>query len=259
MKRLLFLLAAALLFINGCQKNNTQLLETITKLEQRIEVLEKRLTAPPPQQQPPAQAEQTQPFDLPVGASHVWGPANAPLTLVKFSDYQCPFCHRAHETFVEKLMEDKELAGKFNVVFKQFPLSFHQRARPAAKAALAAGEQGHDCFWKMTKLLYVGQRELTDENFKKWAGQVECTLKNGSKGKLNATKFWSDYTSKDAEYEKVIKEDMDLGMNKAGVRGTPSFFLNGWKLGQRSVEAVKQLIKDKNLLGGGDKGVEAGT
>jgi protein-disulfide isomerase len=225
--------------------------ERIAKLEQRIELLEKRISATPSPQQPSAQAEQTQAYDIPIGNSYVWGNPDAPITLIKFSDYQCPFCDKAHATFVEKIFDDPQLKDKVKVIFKHFPLSFHKNARPASKAALAAGEQGHDCFWQMTKKLYSGQRELTEENYKKWAKEIKCTQKNGVVAQLDAAKFWSDYTSKDAEYEKMIKDDIDLGMNKANVRGTPTFFLNGWKLGQRSVEAVKQMIEEKGLIAGG--------
>lgn len=251
MKKLLLLSGAVLLLGMGCKKTDPQIADRIAKLEQRIEVLEKRLSAAPTPQTPPAQQEQTAAYDLPVGESYVMGNPQAPLTLVKFSDYQCPFCLRAHETFVEKIFDDPQLKDKVKVVFKHFPLSFHKSARPASKAALAAGEQGHDCFWQMTKKLYTGQRELTEDNFKKWAKEVRCKQKSGNVEALNAEKFWTDYTSKDATYEKMIKDDMDLGMNKASVRGTPSFFLNGWKLGQRSVEALKQMVDEKGLVAGG--------
>ncbi len=252
MKKLIFLSGLALLLSTGCQKNNKEIVEKVAKLEERLALLEKRISAQPPAaQQPPAQAEQTAAYDLPVGNSYVWGNPNAPVTLTKFSDYQCPFCSRAHDSFVEKVITDAALKDKVKVVFKHFPLSFHKAARPASKAALAAGEQGHDCFWEMTKKLYAGQKDLTDDNFKKWAKEVKCSAKPGEAQKpLNADKFWTDYTSKDAAYEKMIKDDMDLGMNTANVRGTPSFFLNGWKLNQRSVEAVKQLIEEKGLLAG---------
>lgn len=251
MKRLIFLSGLVLLLSVGCQKNNKEIVEKVAKLEERIAVLEKRISAQPAAQTPPAQAEQTAAYDLPIGNSYVWGNPSAPVTLVKFSDYQCPFCFRAHETFVEKIFSDPVLKDKVKVVFKHFPLSFHKSARPASKAALAAGEQGHDCFWEMTKKLYSGQKELTDDNYKKWAKEVKCAKTPGAAPTpLNAEKFWTDYTGKDADYEKMIKEDMDLGMNKANVRGTPSFFLNGWKLGQRSVEAVKQLIEEKGMLAG---------
>lgn len=251
MKRLIISVGLGLLFAAGCQKNNKEVAEQIAKLEQRIEALEKRLSAAPGGQQGQAQAEQTQAFDLPIGTSYVKGNPNAPITLVKFSDYQCPFCFRAQETFVDKIFDDPQLKDKVKVVYKHFPLSFHKQARPASKAALAAGEQGSDCFWAMTNKLYAGQRELTEDNFKKWAKEVKCTQKDGKVAPLNVAKFESDYKNKDADYERMIKEDMDLGMNKAGVRGTPSFFLNGWKLGQRSVEAVKQMIQEKGMVAGG--------
>lgn len=252
MKRLVVFSSLVLLFSMGCQKKDTQITDRVAKLEQRIDLLEKRLSAAPAQQQqPPAQAEQNQAYDLPVGNSYVWGNPNAPVTLVKFSDYQCPFCNRAHESLVEKIFEDPQLKDKVKVVFKHFPLSFHKSAKPASKAALAAGEQGSDCFWQMTKKLYVGQRELTEDNFKKWAKEIKCNNKEGKLVQFDDKKFWSDYTSKDAVYEQMIKDDMELGMSKANVRGTPSFFLNGWKLGQRNVEAVKQLIEEKQLVAGG--------
>jgi protein-disulfide isomerase len=250
MTRLILLGSVILLLGIGCKKKDNELLDRVAKLEQRIELLEKRLGALPGQQAK-AQAEQTEAFDIPIGESYVWGNPSAPITLVKFSDYQCPFCNRAHETFVEKIFEDPSLKDKVKVVFKHFPLAFHKNARPASKAALAAGEQGHDCFWQMTKKLYVGQRELTEDNFKKWAKEVKCTHKGGHVAALDAQKFWSDYTSKDATYEKMIQDDVNLGMHKANVRGTPTFYVNGWQLGQRSVDAVKQLIEEKGLIAGG--------
>lgn len=251
MKRVL-LLGGIFLLMNGCNKSsNKELTDRIAKLEQRIEVLEKLATAPAAKPQPTAQAEQSAAYQLPIGKSYVKGNPNAPITITKFSDYQCPFCNRAQESFVDKLFEDPELKGKVKVVFKHFPLSFHKNARSASKAALAAGEQGHDCFWEMTKKLYSGQRELSEENYKKWAKDIKCKGANGKEVAFDGKKFWSDYTSKDADYEKMIKEDMELGMTTANVRGTPTFFVNGWKLPGRSVEAVKQIVKEKQLVAGG--------
>jgi protein-disulfide isomerase len=245
MKKIIALAALFTLLSTSCQKKDDQLTDRIAKLEKRIELLEKRLTAVPAQ--PPQAAEQTQAYDIPVGKSFVLGNPNAPITLSKFTDFQCPFCARAHETFVEKIFEDPELKDKVKVVFKHFPLSFHQNAKSASKAALAAGEQGSDCFWKMTKLLYNGQRELSEDNYKKWASEVSCKKNDGSVAALDATKFWNDYKNKDADYEAQIAADIKLGTENAAVRGTPSFYLNGWKLGQRSVEAVKSLIAEKAL------------
>jgi protein-disulfide isomerase len=249
MKRLIFGSAFALLFGFGCQKN-TQLIEQIAKLEKRIELLEQRIKAAPAPGAPKQEEPQAQAFEIPVGDSFVWGNPSASITLTEFTDYQCPFCVKVHTDLIEKIQEDPELKSKVKVVFKHFPLSFHKNARPASKAALAAGEQGSDCFWKMTKVLYNKQKELsgelTTEDYKKWASEVQCD-QNGKVAGLNVDKFVADLKNNDAKYEKTIQADMDLGANKAQVRGTPSIYVQGWKLGQRSVEAVKQLIKDKNL------------
>jgi protein-disulfide isomerase len=252
MKKLICISILGLLIGSGCQKKDNQLTDRIAKLEQRIELLEKRLSAAPtpPGQQP----EQTQPYDLPVGKSYVLGNPQAPVTLTMFTDIQCPFCERAHSSFVEKIAEDPQLKDKVKVVWKHFPLSFHKNARSASKAAMAAGEQGQDCFWQMAKKLYAGQKELSDENYKKWSKEVKCSHGDGKLAALDSKKFWEDYTAKgneDGVYDKMIKEDMDLAMNKANVRGTPSFFLNGLRLNQRSVEAVKQMIEEKGMLAGG--------
>ena len=246
MKKFIAFSIFALILGNGCQKNSPQVPDRLAEIEKRLDLIEKRLTAAP--EKPAEPAEQTAAYDLPVGDSYVWGNKSAPITITKFSDYQCPFCHRAHESFIEKVMEDPELKDKVKVVFKHFPLSFHKNAKSASKAALAAGEQGDDCFWQMTKELYVGQGDLSEDNFKKWAGEVKCKTKSGTEANLNKEQFWTDYKANDAKYEAMIKADMDLGMSKANVRGTPSFFVNGWKLGARSVEEVKRVIAAKSLI-----------
>jgi protein-disulfide isomerase len=240
MKKIL-LLTSIILLANGCQKAANQVLEKVAQLEKRIELLEKKLQGP--QAQKPE--EQAKAFDIPVGKSYIWGNPNAPITITKFSDYECPFCSRG-SVFLDKVMEDPTLKDKVKIVFKHFPLSFHKNARPASKVALAAGEQGHDCFWKMSKKLYQGQKELSDENYKKWAKEIKCKQGNAEKP-LNVDKLLSDLKNNDAKYEAMIKEDMELGTTKAEVRGTPSFFINGWRLGRRDVEAVKEIITQKKL------------
>ena len=89
----------------------------------------------------------------------------------------------------------------------------------------------------MNDKLYGGQRELTAENFSKWAGEIGLDIK----------KFEKALKDNDAKYEDVIKKDSELGQKEAKVRGTPSIFVNGWELRQRSVDGVKAIIKDKNL------------
>ena len=165
------------------------------------------------------------------------GKKDAKITLMIWSDYQCPFCGRV-EPVLRDTVNDPELKDKVNVVYKQFPLSFHQNARPASKAALAARDVGGDkAFWDFSKKMFENQKDLNAENFSKWAGEVGVDVK----------KFEKNLKDNDAKYEQIIKEESELGSKAAKVRGTPSLFVNGWELRTRSVDGVKQLIKDKNL------------
>jgi protein-disulfide isomerase len=239
MKKLI-LSAAAVGLLAACQPpagGSKELAERIEKLEKKVEALEKNKgAAAPARAEPPAQ---TAAYNIPLGDSPIMGKKDAKVTVTIFSDYQCPFCARV-DPMLHEIVKDPELKDKVNVTFKQFPLSFHQNAKPAAKAALAAREIGGDeAFWKMSEKLYSAQRDLTAENFKKWAGEIG----------LDAGKFEKTLAANDSKYEEQIKADMDLGSKEAKVRGTPSIFVNGWELRQRSVDGVKQIIKDKKLEG----------
>ena len=91
-----------------------------------------------------------------VGNAPTRGPKNAPITVVLFSDFQCPFCGRVEPSIVEL---EKAYPGKVRVAWKNFPLSFHNNAKPAAEAALAAHEQGK--FWQMHDILFKNQQALS--------------------------------------------------------------------------------------------------
>ena len=216
----------------GCNKD-AKASERLAELEKRVEQLEKR-PAMPTRQMP---AEQTVAYQIPVGSSHFLGSKDAAVSVVIFSDYQCPFCATT-DPLLQEVAKDASLKGKVNVVFKHFPLSFHNNAKPASNAALAAGEQGNDKFWAMTSKLYENQKDLSAENFDKWAKDIG----------LNTTKFKADLKNNDTKYEDMIKADMELGIKAAKVRGTPSIFVGGWELKERSVDGVKELIKEKKLL-----------
>ena len=205
----------------------------------RIEALEKKVTAlekKRPVARRPQNKPQTSAYILPIGDSPVLGDKNAKITFTIFSDYQCPFCARVHPLLAE-IAKDRELSRRVNVAFKHFPLAFHKDARPAAKAALAAREQGEHFFWAMSEQLFKHQRTMTAENFSSWAEEIG----------LDVRAFETDLARNDARYERIIKRDIALGQNAAKVRGTPSLFVGGWALKTRSVEGVKQLIRDKNL------------
>ena len=168
------------------------------------------------QAQQAAKAEEQQledqfknPIKVDIGSSPVRGDANAKVTVVEFSDFQCPFCQRGAKTMEDLL---KEYPKDVKVVFKNLPLPFHPQARPAAKAALAAGEQGK--FWEMHDMLFQNQSNLTDEGF------IEFAKKIG----LDVEKFKTDM--KKPEYDKQIDADTAVGQ-QLGVQGTPGFFVNG--------------------------------
>jgi protein-disulfide isomerase len=234
--------AALIVGLAGCQPpaggGSKELVERIEKLEKKVEALEKRPAgaAQAPKEPPPPQ---TAAYKIPGGDSPILGNKDAKIELVIFSDYQCPFCSRV-DPMLHDVVKDPELKDKVKVVFKQFPLSFHKDAKPAAKAALAARDVGGDKgFWDFSALAYANQRALTPENFSVWAKEAG----------LNVQKFEQNLKNNDAKYEAIITAESELGAKEAKVRGTPSLFVDGWELRQRSVDGVKALIKEKNLGG----------
>lgn len=239
---LLFASVAAVGLVAACQpppaSGNNELIAQIAKdveaIKKDVAAIKKSGGKAAPRKRPEPKP-QTTAYKIPVGDSHVLGPKDAKLNVVVFSDYQCPFCSRV-DPMLHDVVKDPELKGKVNVVFKHFPLSFHKDAMPASKAALAAGEQGK--FWEMSEKLFANQKALKPENFSKWAEEIG----------LNVARFEKDLKQNDAKYEAEIKADMKLGTSAAKVRGTPSIFVNGWELRQRSVDGVKSIAKDKKLL-----------
>jgi len=160
--------------------------------------------------------------------SYVIGKKDAPVTIVEFLDFQCPFCARFHKPLAEII---KQYPNDVNYVVKNFPLSFHPQARPAAKAAFAAGLQGK--YEEMANALLDNGKSLSDEKFKEIAGNIG----------LNVDQFLKDYKDKDAQWEDYIKKDMALG-SKIGVRGTPTFFINGRKTRARDTATWKKEIDE---------------
>lgn len=147
----------------------------------------------------------------PVSArDHVQGPTDAPLTLVEYGDYQCPYCGAAYPA-VKKLQ--KTLGKKLRFVFRNFPLTqMHPYALIAAETAEAAALQ--DKFWEMHDLIYEKQGYLKPDILPAWANQVGLDLE----------KFGQ--AIEHGEVTKRIKEDRMSGI-QSGVNGTPCFFING--------------------------------
>jgi protein-disulfide isomerase len=137
------------------------------------------------------------------------GPDNAPVTIVEFSDFQCPYCGRAYPT-VEKLMKDYD--GKVRLVFRHFPLSFHPNAEKAAEAAACAQDQGK--FWQMHDKMFTNQQKLDVNDLKSFAKDLG----------LDTGKF--DKCLDSGEKAALVSSDEKDGQ-QAGVNGTPAFFING--------------------------------
>lgn len=164
--------------------------------------------------------------DITVDHSYVKGNKNAPVTIVEFVDFQCPFCARFHPPVNEVL---RAYPDQVNYMVKNFPLDFHPEARPAAKAAFAAGEQGK--YWEMVDALLENGRELSEAKYNELAKSLGLDVK----------KFIEDYKNKDGQWEDYIQRDIDLA-SKVGVRGTPTFYINGKKTNARDVNSFKKEI-----------------
>jgi len=137
------------------------------------------------------------------------GSPMAPVTIYEFSDFQCPHCKIAAPE-LKKIVEESN--GKVKLIFKQYPLPMHPKAREASKATIAAHKQGK--FWEMHDLLFENQERLQTANLDDFAEKVGLDMK----------RFRADMKSKDAD--KKIEADLAEG-RAAGVDSTPSIYVNG--------------------------------
>ena len=153
------------------------------------------------------------------------GPATAKVTIVEFSDFECPFCSRAAETVKQV---EQAYGDKIRLVFRHYPLPFHQQAPKAAEAGACAADQGR--FWEMHDAMFAHQEQLAPEGLKSLARMAgidgvkfDACLDGGSKADL-------------------VKKDTEAG-KQAKVNGTPAFFINGRVLsGAQPLEAFKEII-----------------
>jgi len=156
------------------------------------------------------------------------GPASAPIELVEFSDFQCPFCYRAHPTVKQVL---STYSGKIRFVYRNYPLPNHPQARPAAEAAQCANEQGQ--FWPYHDRLFADQSKLSDADLKASAAALG----------MDAAKFNACVDSH--KYKARVDADLQAG-NEAGVNGTPAFFVNGRLLsGAQPFDEFKKVIDEE--------------
>ena len=142
----------------------------------------------------------------------VKGDSNAPVTIVEFSDYECPFCERFFSQTYSQIKSEYIDTGKVKLIYRDFPLNFHQNAQKAAEAAECAGEQ--DKYYEMHDKLFGSGVVGGVTTFKAYAGQIG----------LNQAEFDSCLDS--GEMASEVAKDMKDGQ-AAGVKGTPAFFING--------------------------------
>ncbi|MFO0566084.1 MAG: thioredoxin domain-containing protein [Polyangiaceae bacterium] len=178
------------------------------------------------------------------GKDPSWGNADAPVTIVEISDFQCPFCSRVGPTM--KQIKDTYGPQKVRIVWKNQPLPFHDKAKPAAEAAMAAfALGGNDAFWKFHDQAFANQQALTPENFEKWAQGAG----------VDVAKFKEAVASK--KHAAKVDEDMALAQ-KIGASGTPAFRINGVTVvGAQPFEKFKEVIDAQ--LAEAQKLVAAGT
>ena len=157
------------------------------------------------------------------------GSEDAPVTIVEFSDFECPFCSRVVPT-LDRISE--RYGDQVRIVFRQFPLdNLHPNARKAAEASLCAEEQGK--FWEMHDAMFANQRQLQVAQLKRQAGELG----------LDTNAF--DECLDSGRHAAQVQADVDAGAG-LGVTGTPAFLINGRFLsGAQPFEAFEKVIEDE--------------
>jgi len=169
-------------------------------------------------------------YDVNIGDSPVLGPKDAPVTIVEFTDFQCPFCIREVPN-IRKIRE--EYPNDVKVVLKHFPLSFHKNAPPAhAATILALQEKGNEGFWKMHDKIIDNPKKIGKADLRGYAEEMG----------LDLAKF-DQVMADDAKIAALYKDDI-AEARKCKVRGTPTVLINGLKLAQRNYQGYKARIDE---------------
>ncbi len=150
-------------------------------------------------------------FDVKVGDAPTYGPSSAKVTIIEFSDFQCPYCAQGAKVLTEI---KKKYGTKVQIAFKQYPLPFHSQAKGAANAALCMNEQSTDLFWKMHDKMFEDQSKLGIPALKETAKSLGA----------DSAKF--DKCLDEKKFMAKIEKDMEEG-KAVGVKSTPTFFVNG--------------------------------
>lgn len=163
------------------------------------------------------------------------GAKDAKVTIVEYSDFQCPFCKRGYDTIETQVL--KQYEGKVKFYFKNFPLPFHPWATPGAIAAECAKKQKPEAYWKLYDAYFTHQAEVNPQNVKEKGQEF---LKDSG---IDMAKWGTCYDGKETAGEVTAEHDEGAGL---GVTGTPAFFINGRMLvGAQPFEQFKNVIDDE--------------
>ncbi|MFK7896057.1 MAG: DsbA family protein [Myxococcota bacterium] len=213
-------------FVASSLDRATNQLEAVTAVIEEMPVAAAAAPGAPPSNRP-RRPDANREYEVAVDEAPVLGGKNAKVTIVEFSDFQCPFCNRVTPTLTQI---QEEYGDDVRIAFKHMPLSIHAQAPAAHAASEAAHRQGK--FWEMHDLIFANQRDLSAATFEKYAQQLG----------LNVEKFKSDSAS--ADVKKRVADDLREA-SKLGITGTPSFFINGRYLsGAQPFANFKRLIDE---------------
>ena len=182
------------------------ILEELRQIRTVLERMQQQAPARAAQAAPPAEG----PVRVRLDGAFVLGRPDAPVTMVEFTDYECPFCRQYHMASFEKLKRDYIDTGKVRYVSRDLPLDFHPNAKPAARAARCAGEQGR--FWEMRRALIVNGNALGPQLMASLAREL----------KLDEAVFGECVAS--TRHDKAIADDVSAA-SAVGISGTPTFVL----------------------------------
>jgi len=209
--------------------------DLLAKLDNVEKVVQQMKAAPAAPARP--QVDPNKVYNIPLTDAQVKGPKDAKVTIVEFSDFQCPFCKQATPLVDDAL---KAYPKDVNLVFKQFPLtSIHPYALPAAKAAVAAGKQGK--FWQMHDIMFENNTQLTQDKLKEYAGKIG----------LDVARWEKDVASPEVQAQ-IDRESQEA--RAADVTGTPTIFVGGKRLQNRSPDGFKQAIEEAMKAKEGGRG-----
>ena len=173
------------------------------------------------------------PTEISIGNAPFLGEADAIVTLVEFSDYQCPFCSRHYKQVMPELLKNFVDNGKLKYVMFELPLAMHANAKGAAQAALCAGDQ--DKYWQMHNKMFDNQKQLKVENLKAYGAELG----------LDSAVF--DACLDNGKYTKQIDEDLAVA-GSMGITGTPGFVLGLTDPNDSNKVTVTQFIKGAQSL-----------